>query len=101
VRYLTLVADYTGAPLRESDGTVIGPDDLRLPPHIWNDLDAWNQRYREVLPLDEEGRKKRRGEIRVLDQKGRELAVLIETLVPGGAKVAYYSEGAGQLQKPG
>lgn len=93
MRYLTLAAHYTASPIQETDGELLRPEDLGLSDEICEALREWNDEYRDILSLDSAGRRAQREEIAFLDERGLQLAGIIERSVPGGAKVSYYSEG--------
>jgi hypothetical protein len=93
VRYLTLSADYGRVSLRDA----MRPVKLDLSVELQRDLEAWNDDYQRVIPLDGRAREQAAAQIDGLDDTGRELAARVRDECGADAKVAYYSEGLGRL----
>ena len=93
MRYLTIMPDYTSSCLRDDFEGLIELEDLELPQEFISELSSWHDAYRQIIPLSDEERATRIQEIEQLDSKGLEIAKRLKDLVPGGAKVKYYSEG--------
>lgn len=92
MRYLTIAADYTGSAVRDDFGGPVEPEVLSLPETLCAALRAWNERYREIIPLDTDERAQQATLIEELDRRGQELATEIVAAL-GEAKVRYFSEG--------
>ncbi len=93
MKYLTLIPDYTGSCIQDDCEGRIELDELRLPQNLVNEIIDWHKSYRKIIPLSEEQRLEKMREIERLDLQGLELAERISRLIPGDAKVRYYSEG--------
>jgi len=93
MKYLTIIPDYTASCLRDDFEGPIEVEELELPQDFIRELSSWHDSYRKIIPLGDEERAMRIEEIEQLDSKGLELAKKLKDLVPGGAKVKYYSEG--------
>ena len=93
MKYIVLMPDYTGSCIRDEFEGEIAMESLGLPKEIFNEITVWHNAYRKIIPLSEEEREQRIEEIEKLDAQGLELAKNLKTLVPGGAKVKYFSEG--------
>lgn len=94
MRYLVLSADYTQSALRdEYTGTVV-PEEVGLPEGLAKRIREWNERYRQIIPLDEEQRHVASAVklIELLDEEGLSIAAEIRITLPD-AKVQYFSEG--------
>ena len=95
MRYLTVAADYTRSALRDDFDGPLEPESLGLPSELCADLGAWNDQYRQVIPLSEEAR--HRADIaeliRRLDDQGQALVRRVADTLKLEAKVRYYSEG--------
>lgn len=92
MKYLTVMSDYTGSCLYDDFIGQIEFDELGLPQEYISMLYSWNESYRRIIPLSENERFELNEEIEQLDREGIELARKLIYLVPGGAKVKYYSE---------
>jgi hypothetical protein len=95
MRYLTLAADYGEVSLRDEEAGAITGRELGLPSDLVADLTAWNERYQQVIPTDND---QRRAEplaslIDELDRAGVDLAERIADAIDDDAKVRYFSEG--------
>ena len=97
MKYLIIMPDYTTSCLRDAFEGPIKVEELKLPREFIRELSYWHDLYRKIIPLDDEARAMRIEEIERLDNKGLELAKKLKDLVPGGAKVKYYSEGKSQF----
>jgi hypothetical protein len=93
MKYIVLMPDYTGSCIRDEFEGEIAIESLGLPKEILNKITVWHNAYRKIIPLSKEEREQRIEEIEKLDAQGLELAKSLKTLVPGGAKVKYFSEG--------
>jgi hypothetical protein len=95
LRYLTLAAEYTGSPLRDDFIGSIVPEEAGLSWDLGDWIRDWNERYREITPLDMKERASGRAAelIVALDDEGRSLVAAISASLEGDAKVRYYSEG--------
>ena len=93
MRYLVIMPDYTGSCVREEFGEEVELEDLGLPRNVVDEIVIWHNSYREIIPLDEKEKKQRIDQIETLDTQGLKIAKQLKTLVPGGAKVKYFSEG--------
>ncbi len=95
MKYLTLAADYGQLALRDEQAGPLNAADLAIPAELADELERWNRRYQQIIPLGTNER--RSGEtatlIDELDRDGLELAKRLADAFPEGAKVAYYSEG--------
>lgn len=93
MRYLTLIPDYTGSCIQDDFDGKIEIDQLELPYSFIQQIFSWHSEYRTIIPLDNEQRNNKIEIIEELDNKGLKIARKLEELIPGGAKVKYYSEG--------
>lgn len=93
MKYIVLMPDYTGSCVRDEFEGEISVESLNLPEHILNEITTWHNAYRKIIPLSKEEREQRKEEIEKLDAQGLELAKSLKNLIPGGAKVKYFSEG--------
>lgn len=93
MKYLTIIPDYTGSCIKDDFTGRIDIKDLELPQDIIDEISSWHESYRVIIPLSEEQRAVRKREIDDLDKQGLELSKKLADLVPGGAKVKYFSEG--------
>lgn len=93
MKYLTLIPDYTRSCIQDSDGNMIELQDLDLPNNFIGELTSWHSAYREIIPLSDDQRVAIVDKIEELDNIGLSLAERLKELVPGGAKVKYFSEG--------
>ena len=93
MRYLTLVPDYTGSCIQDDFEVNVSLEKLNLPKNFINQLTIWHNLYRAIIPLSENERKVRINEIEELDKQGLQLAKTLKKLIPGGAKIKYFSEG--------
>jgi hypothetical protein len=102
MRYLMLSADYPRVSIRAEDAGPVEPAELGLPTHLLDELDAWNDRYRPVIPADHEARRSEplASLIEELDRCGLSLADQVAAAIGAGSKVAYYSEGLLQRLSP-
>jgi hypothetical protein len=83
--------------IRDDQEGEVSPADLGLPPDLQFELEAWNDEYQKIIPLDPGERANATTEIGRLDEVGRNLAAKIREACGEDAKVAYYSEGLGKL----
>ncbi len=97
MKYLTLMPDYTGSCIRDDFEGQIEPTLLGLPQSFLRRLYTWQDLYKKIIPLDQDEREKKIHEIERLDQEGLSLAKELRQLIPGGAKVKYFSEGLGKI----
>lgn len=93
MKYLTLIPDYTGSCIQDDAGNAIEIQDLNLPKDFIDELASWHSAYREIIPLSDEQRLAITDRIEELDNIGLSLAGKLKDLMPGGAKVKYFSEG--------
>lgn len=93
MKYIILIPDYTGYCIRDEFEGEISLEKLNLPKSLFNKIVTWHNAYREIIPLSEEERKSKKEEIQNLDAQGLEFARSLKSLIPGGAKVKYFSEG--------
>ncbi len=93
MKYLTLIPDYTGSCIQDVDNKRIEINELGLPQDLAHEIESWHALYKKIIPLSEEQRLERIKHIEELDEQGLRLAREISQLVPGGAKIRYYSEG--------
>ncbi len=93
MRYLTIMPDYTGSCIKDDYTGQIDIEDLELPQGYIDEISFWHESYRAIIPLSDEQRLARKGEIEDLDKQGLELSRKLTDLVSGGAKVKYFSEG--------
>lgn len=93
MKYIVIIPDYMGSCIRDEFEGEIAVESLELPDDIINEINAWHNNYRKIIPLSTKERGQRKEEIEKLDAQGLELAKCLETLIPGGAKVKYFSEG--------
>jgi hypothetical protein len=95
MRYLTLSADYQEVSIRDEGSGAVDIVALRLPDELVAELAAWNDRYQRVVLTEAEKRSVEplASLIRELDHSGLALAERLASVVEGGAKVKYYSEG--------
>jgi len=93
MKYIILMPDYTGSCIRDEFGEEINLKSLNLPKYILNEINTWHNEYRKIIPLDMKERSQKIEEIEKLDSQGLELARNLQKLIPGGAKVKYFSEG--------
>ncbi len=94
MKYLILIADYTGSCIQdEYNHNRISLNDLDIPEDLRKNLKSWHAEYRKIIPLPDEERSQIMDKIESLDAQGIKLAKKISELIPGGAKVKYYSEG--------
>lgn len=93
MRYLTMAADYTGSCLRDDFTGPIELTSLDLPQEFIEEIISWHCLYRKIIPLSEEQREKIMNEIDTLDAQGLKITEKLKTLIYGGAKIRYYSEG--------
>lgn len=93
MKYLTLTVDYTDSCIHDDAGSEIKLDDLGLPKDFIDELTVWHAAYLEIIPLNDGQRLSKMDKIEELDQTGLYLARRLMDLVPGGAKVKYFSEG--------
>ena len=93
MRYLTIIADYAGSCIKDEFAGQLAIEELGLPQAYVDAILLWNESYRVIIPLSEEQRQARKKEIEKLDRQGIEFSKTLKALVPGGAKVKYFSEG--------
>lgn len=93
MRYLTLAAEYTGSCIKEDMKGQIDYKELQLDEMFCKELDEWNSKYKSIIPLEAKERKQKSNEIELLDKKGIYFSKKLTSLIEGGAKVKYYSEG--------
>ena len=93
MKYLTLIPDYTGSCIQDDYNGRIELSELNLPGDLIGEIEIWHELYRAIIPLSEEQRLNKLQTIEQLDLQGLQLAKKISQLIPGGAKVRYYSEG--------
>ena len=93
MRYLTIIPDYTKFCIQDDFNEQIKIEELHLPENYIKEVTSWHARYRSIIPLDDNERQKQKLEIERLDKQGLELSKKLQQLVPGGAKVKYFSEG--------
>lgn len=88
MRFLTIASNYTGPCIQDNFEGPISIDQLGLSDSFIQEINVWNEAYKVIIPLSE-----KINEIELLDQHGLEIANKLQRLVPGGAKVNYFSEG--------
>lgn len=93
MRYLTIMPDYTQSCIKDDYKGRVEIEELNLPQEFVAELNNWHSNYREIIPLDDDQRQVIMNRIDQLDEWGLKLAHQLVTLVPGGAKVKYFSEG--------
>lgn len=93
MKYLTLIPDYTGSCIQEDNVGSITLESLSIPTQLVKEINEWHQEYRKIIPLSDHDRSLRMEDIEKLDSYGLLLADKLRKMVPGGAKVRYYSEG--------
>ncbi|HFD32745.1 MAG TPA: hypothetical protein ENJ28_08595 [Gammaproteobacteria bacterium] len=93
MRYLTVIPDYTGSCIKDDYAGLIEIDELQLPKDYIDEINSWHAAYRKIIPLCDEQRELQVAEINRLDEQGLKLSKKLSKLVPGGAKVKYFSEG--------
>lgn len=94
MRYLTVMPDYTSSCIKDDFGGQIDVDELDfLPQEYVSRLNNWHTMYRAIIPLSSYERAAVKEKIDKLDEEGLALSKELRDLVPGGAKVKYYSEG--------
>lgn len=93
MRYLTIAPNYTGSCIQDDFSGPIDLSELNLPQDFINEITAWHLKYRSIIPLSDEDRKVVISEIKILDIQGLILAEKLRKIIPGGAKVRYFSEG--------
>ena len=93
MKYLTIIPDYTSSCIKDDFVGQIDIKKLGLPQDYLEALSAWHESYRAIIPWNDEQRKRKKGEIRSLDEQGLVFSRQLSYLVPGGAKVRYFSEG--------
>ena len=59
MKYLIIMPDYTGSGIRDEFEGEISLNDLDLPIDFINEFTSWHNEYREIIPLDNEERKKK------------------------------------------
>lgn len=94
MRYLTLSADYMMSALRDDFIGHVVPGEVGLSDLLGDRIRRWNERYRAVIPLDENQRAEGPvvALIEALDKEGLSLAQDIAA-EHSECKVRYYSEG--------
>jgi len=93
MRYLTVAAKYTGSCITDDFHGQVNCRELHVDEELCKELNAWNTAYKVIIPLDMSDREKRFEEINKLDEWGLHLAKKLASVVQGGAKVKYFSEG--------
>ena len=93
MRYIVLMPDYTGSCVRDEFGEEIKLESLNLPKNILDEINIWHEAYRKIIPLTMEERTQKIDDIEKLDVQGLKIANSLKKLIPGGAKVKYFSEG--------
>lgn len=93
MKYLTLIPDYTQSCVRDDFNGNVELEEFGLPQDFIMEIVSWHSAYRKIIPLDESQRNVLTNEIDKLDNQGLDFARRIAELVPGGAKVRYFSEG--------
>jgi hypothetical protein len=93
MKYLILAPDYTGSCIQDEFEGEVPLEELLIPKEIADELTIWHIAYREIIPLAEKERDRRLNQIEKLDAQGLKLAKKLEELIPGGAKIKYFSEG--------
>lgn len=97
MRYLTLAAEYTQSALRDDFGGTLVPEEAGLSEDLGERIRDWSNRYKDVMPLDEDQRRASPASelIETLDEEGLRLVGAIRAELPD-AKVRYFSEGRGR-----
>lgn len=93
MKYLTIIPNYTGSCIEDDYTGQINIEDLELPQNYVDEISSWHESYRVIIPLSIEQRADRKEEIENLDKQGLKLSHKLSSLVVGGAKVKYFSEG--------
>lgn len=95
MKYLTIMPDYTGSCIWDECEGNIPLDTLKLPPVFLDRLNAWNNAYKKIIPLNEEKRKEMALEIERLDKEGLLIVENLKQLSSDPIKIRYFSEGKG------
>lgn len=93
MHYLILSADYMKPSLKDEFNGYVDLRKLGVPQNLIEELTLWNDSYNRIIPLTMEQRENQIQIIQELDEQGKKIARDLERLVPGGAKVKYFSEG--------
>ena len=93
MRYIVLMPDYIGSCIRDEFGEEIKLESLNLPKNILDEINIWHDAYRQIIPLTMKERIQKIDDIEKLDVQGLKIANNLKKLIPGGAKVKYFSEG--------
>ncbi len=93
MKYLIIASDYTGSCIRDEFEGEIKLEDLEIPFELMQEISIWNSAYQKIIPLNEVERKKQVNVINSLDSQGLSIANRLTHLIPGGAKIKYFSEG--------
>ncbi len=93
MQYLILSPNYTGSCIKNEFSGSVDLDQLSLPKELEQEIVAWHEEYKKIIPLDENQRKSIVDHIEKLDQTGVALAKKIVDSIDGGAKIKYFSEG--------
>jgi hypothetical protein len=93
MRYLTVMPDYTQSCIKDDFDGYLELGELGIPQDFIDEVTEWHSVYREIIPLDDASRKSVMEQIDELDKQGLEIAKRLQTIIPGEAKVKYFSEG--------
>ncbi|WP_032113839.1 hypothetical protein [Candidatus Paracaedibacter symbiosus] len=92
MKYLILSPSYSGSCIQDEFNGEIELEDLNLPKDFIEEINIWHFAYKKFIPLSKEQRNIYAHVMEALDNQGLEIASKLKTLIPGGAKIKYFSE---------
>lgn len=93
MKYLIIMPDYTQSCIVDEFNGRIDLKKLNLPESLFQEFEDWHYRYRKIIPLSDEQRKKHKEEIEKLDNQGLKLGLKLKEFMSEEIKIKYFSEG--------
>jgi hypothetical protein len=92
MRYLILSAVYLGSCLIDEFNGEVDLNSLGISPELIEEITLWQNSYAKFIPMSNDQRLSFITEMEKLDVAGIEIAKKLQLLIPGNAKVKYFSE---------
>lgn len=92
MRYLILSAEYLGSCLRDEFNGEVELNSLGISPELIEEITSWQNSYAKFIPMSNDQRHSFLTDMEELDISGIEIAKKLQFVIPGNAKVKYFSE---------
>jgi hypothetical protein len=92
MRYLILSPDYSQSCFQNLEGDYVDTEELNISKDLIKEINLWHEKYRKIIPLSIDERRKKKDEINILDNYGLNIIKNINKKNKH-IKIRYFSEG--------